>query len=72
MPDGEARGWGAKAMIAERIQIAPTRAARRAADGTITSTIDPMMSALASAAPAARRGLLGLLLRAAATGGAIS
>ncbi len=56
-------------MIAERIQIAPVRATRRVAEGPISSTIDPMMSALASAAPAARRGLLGLLLRAAASEG---
>jgi len=55
-------------MIAERIQVAPVRVAGRAADGPIASTIEPMMSALACAAPAARRGLFGVLLRAAARG----
>jgi len=53
-------------MIAERIQIAPTRAERRAAQGPVSSTIEPMVAALACAAPAARRELLGQLLQAAA------
>lgn len=55
-------------MIAKQIHIAPPRATRRAAAETVSATIEPMIAALACAAPAFRRGVLGLLLRAAAEG----